>query len=156
MSSPVVYGKVKQEIRNGIAAGRISDPITNEEAKKLEYIQALIREGLRLMPPIASGFPKRVPAAGDTICGQFIPGGTDVYPNLYCLMHNKDVFGDDAEVFRPERFLGKGPDVARMVKTVDFSFGSGRYMCLGKVLAQIELNKIFVEVSMCSYHQGCS
>ncbi|KAI8625610.1 cytochrome P450 [Xylariaceae sp. FL1651] len=146
MSSPVVYAKVKQEIKNGIAVGYISDPITNEEAKNLEYVQALVREGMRLMAPIASGFPKRVPASGDTICGKFIPAGTDVYPNLYCLMRNKDVFGEDAEVFRPERFLGKGPKIARMVRTVDFSFGSGRFLCLGKALAQIELNKIFVQL----------
>lgn len=37
MSSPVIYQKLKQEIRDEIAAGRISNPVTNEEAKSLEY-----------------------------------------------------------------------------------------------------------------------
>jgi cytochrome P450 len=108
-----------------------------------------MREGLRLMLPVNFGFPKRVPAPGDTICGKFIPAGTDVYPNYYSMMRNQDVFGADADVFRPERFLGGGPKVARMLRTVDFGFGHGRFMCLGKNLAQIELNKIFVEVRLC-------
>jgi cytochrome P450 len=148
MSSPVIYRTAKKEIKDGIAAGRISDPITNEEAQNLEYMQAVLKEGLRLMVPVNFGFPKRVPASGDTICGTFVPGGTDVYPNYGSLMRNRDVFGEDADTFRPERFLGGGPNIARMAKTVDFAFGYGRTMCLGKSMALIELNKIFVEVSI--------
>ncbi|KAI8627705.1 cytochrome P450 [Xylariaceae sp. FL1651] len=146
LSSPPVYQRAKQEIKDGIAAGRISNPVTHAEAKNLKYMQAVLLEGLRLMEPVAFGFPKRVPASGDTICGKAIPGGTDVYPNFASMMRNPDVFGSDALVFRPERFLGSGPDVARMVKTVDFAFGYGRYVCLGKGLAQMEMNKIFIEL----------
>ncbi|KAI3332250.1 cytochrome P450 [Xylariaceae sp. AK1471] len=146
MSSPVVYQKTKREVKDGITAGRISEPITNEEAKSLEYMQAVVKEGLRLMVPVNFGFPKRVPASGDTICDKFVPGGTDVYLNYGSLMRNQDVFGEDADVFRPERFLSGGPNIARMVKTVDLAFGYGRYMCLGRPLALMELNKIFVEL----------
>ncbi|KAI1171599.1 cytochrome P450 [Nemania sp. FL0916] len=146
MSAPVVYQKLKKEIRDGIASGSISDPITNDEAKSLEYNQAVIREGMRLISPILFGFPKRVPDAGDTICGTFLPGGTEVHTNYYGMMRNKEVFGKDAEVFRPERFLDDGADVARMTRTVELVFGGGRYMCLGKPFAQIELNKIFVQL----------
>ncbi|KAI0398970.1 cytochrome P450 [Xylaria palmicola] len=146
MSSPIMYQKLKQEIRNGIATGRISSPVTNEEAKSLEYTQAVIREGLRLMAPANFGFPKRVPPEGDTICGVYLPGGTEVYANYHSMMRNKEVFGDDAETFRPERFIGGGPDIAHMIKAVDLIFGGGRYMCLGKIVALLEMNKIFVEL----------
>lgn len=145
-SSPVVYKRIKQEIKEGIAAGRISNPVTSEEAKSLEYTQAAAREGLRMMGPLVFGFPKRVPTEGDTICGVSIPGGTDVYMNFYCMMHRKDVFGDDPKIFRPERFLGDGPNTVRMVKALDQVFGGGRFACLGKGLAVMEQDKIFIEV----------
>ncbi|KAI8946647.1 cytochrome P450 [Xylaria longipes] len=146
MSSPVIYQKVKQEIKDGIAAGRISSPVTNEEAKSLEYMQAVVREGLRIMVPVNFGFPKRVPAPGDTLCGTFLPAGTDVYVNYHSMMRSKEVFGEDADTFRPERFLGSGPSVAHMIKVVDLAFGNGRFICLGKVLAWLEMNKIFIEL----------
>ncbi|KAI3336000.1 cytochrome P450 [Ustulina deusta] len=146
MSSPRVYRTLKQEIRDGIATGRISNPITHDEAKSLEYTQAVVREGLRVMVPINFGFAKRVPESGDTICGKFIPGGTDVYPNYHALMRCKEVFGEDADIFRPERFLDSGSDVAYMSKVVDLAFGGGRWLCLGKLVALLEMNKIFVEL----------
>ncbi|KAH8165108.1 hypothetical protein CIB48_g3138 [Xylaria polymorpha] len=146
MSSPVIYQKLKQEIRDEIAAGRISNPVTNEEAKSLEYMQAVVREGLRIMVPVNFGFPKRVPASGDTICGIFLPAGTDVYVNYHSMMRSQEIFGEDADTFRPERFLGGGPNVAQMIKTIELAFGNGRFMCLGKVLAWLEMNKLFIEL----------
>ncbi|KAI1304835.1 cytochrome P450 [Xylaria venustula] len=146
MSSPRVYWKLKQEIKEAVTSGRISSPVTNEEAKSLEYAKSITREGLRLMLPVNLGFPKRVPDSGDTICGKFMPGGTEVYVNYGALMRCEEVFGKDADSFRPERFLGGGPDVAYMSKVVDLAFGGGRFMCLGKALAEIEINKIFVEL----------
>ncbi|KAJ8133454.1 hypothetical protein O1611_g165 [Lasiodiplodia mahajangana] len=146
MSSPVIYRKMKEEIKDAITRGLISNPATNEEAKSLVYMQAVVREGLRLMAPVNFGFPKRVPASGDTICGTYIPPGTDVYGNYFRMMRSKEVFGNDAEIFRPERFLGDGENVRDMIKVVDLVFGGGRFMCLGKSLAVIELNKIFIEL----------
>ncbi|KAI0478096.1 cytochrome P450 [Xylaria cf. heliscus] len=146
MSSPAIYQRVKQELKAEIAAGRISNPVTNEEAKSLEYMQAVVREGLRITAPINFGFPKQVPESGDTLCGKFLPPGTDVYVNYHSMMRSKEVFGEDADTFRPERFLGDGPNVAHMIKVVEFIFGSGRFMCLGKVVAWLEMNKLFIEL----------
>jgi len=58
-------------------------------------------------------------------------------------------FGEDVDIFRPERWLEADaePDRRRkMEKTVDIIFGSGRWACLGKSIVYIELNKIFFEV----------
>lgn len=63
-------------------------------------------------------------------------------------MHKRSIFGDDAELFRPERWLecdaAKATEMRRVVELV---FGYGRWACAGKSLAFLELNKIFVEVS---------
>ena len=65
------------------------------------------------------------------------------------MLRNKAVFGEDADMFRPERFIECHDEdtKARMFKVIDLSFGHGRWMCLGKALAWMELNKVFVEVS---------
>ncbi|KAJ3569761.1 hypothetical protein NPX13_g5970 [Xylaria arbuscula] len=146
MSTPVAYWRLKQEIRDAISNGRISTPVTSEEAKSLEYAQAVVHEGFRIMVPINSGFPKRVPESGDIICGVPIRGGTDVYTNYESLMRCEEVFGKDPDIFRPERFLGGGPEVAYRLKVLDFAFGGGHFTCLGKTLAILEMNKIFIEL----------
>lgn len=150
MTSPTIYTRAKQEIRTAIQEGRVSSPVTNTEAKALPYMQALLLEGMRIMPPLTLGFPKRVPAGGDTVSGTFLPAGTDIYQNFGAMLRNPAVFGADADVFRPERLLAADNDaetVAYRCKTIDLCFGHGRFGCLGKALAQIEMNKIFVEVS---------
>ncbi|ETS73763.1 hypothetical protein PFICI_14709 [Pestalotiopsis fici W106-1] len=148
MTAPRVYNKLKREIAEGIQNGRISTPIKGDEAKNLPYLQAVISEGLRISTPGTAGFPKRVPPGGEVICGKMLPAGTDVHVNFAALMTSREVFGDDADVFRPERFLEDDEETnTRRRKVVDLNFGFGRWLCLGKVLALLEMNKIFVEVS---------
>ena len=57
------------------------------------------------------------------------------------------VFGQDANVFRPERWLETPePQLQEMERSVELIFGYGRFKCLGRSVALVELNKIFVEV----------
>ncbi|KAI1302524.1 cytochrome P450 [Xylaria venustula] len=147
LSSPQVYKKLQDEITTGIEEGCISSPITNEEARRLPYLQAVINEGLRMIPPAITGFPKKVPAGGDTLCGKFVPEGTDVFVNLWSMLRNEEIFGPDAGVFRPERFLDCNEEKrAELMRNIDLAFGHGRWQCPGKTLAWLELNKIFVEI----------
>jgi cytochrome P450 len=57
------------------------------------------------------------------------------------------IFGNDVELFRPERFM-EADEVRRaeMYRTTELIFGSGRWQCAGKSLAFMELNKVFFEV----------
>lgn len=66
LSSPAVYHKLKQEIAEGIKAGRISQPVTNEQAKAMPYLQAVISESTRMVSPVNNGLAKKVPPGGDT------------------------------------------------------------------------------------------
>ncbi|KAJ8120003.1 hypothetical protein ONZ43_g3176 [Nemania bipapillata] len=147
LSSPQAYQKLQDEITAGIRNGCISSPITNEEAKRLPYLQAVINEGLRMVPPAITGFPKKVPVGGDTLCGKFVPAGTDIFVNLWSMLRNKEVFGHDADIFRPERFLECNEEKkSELLRNIDLAFGHGRWQCPGKTLAWLELNKIFVEI----------
>jgi len=76
MTSPSMQAKVRAEIDDGIKNGTISNPIKDFEARKLTYLQAVIKEALRLWPPVTGLVQKVVPPEGDTVNGVFVPGGT--------------------------------------------------------------------------------
>ncbi|KAI1438062.1 cytochrome P450 [Xylaria sp. CBS 124048] len=147
IATPTAYGRLRAEMKDAIENGRVSSPITAAEARELPYLQAVLFEGLRIRPPGTATFSKEVPPEGDTIHGHFIPGGTSVGPNIPSLMCSKALFGKDADIFRPERFLEV--DLAtrtEMQRNVELVFGYGRWMCAGKVIAWLELNKTLFEL----------
>jgi cytochrome P450 len=76
LTNPMILGKLHAEIDNGIREGRISAPIRDVEARELPYLQACIKEALRLWPPVTGLLQKVTPPEGDTVEGKFIPGGT--------------------------------------------------------------------------------
>lgn len=148
LSNPTAYSRLKSEIATGIREGRISSPITDKEARQLPYLQAVLNEGIRMVPPVMNGFPRQVPPEGDTICGRFIPGGTDIFVDYVGMLKDKSVFGEDAHMFRPERYLeGTKEHRDRLFKTTDLAFSHGKWKCLGQRLAWLQLQKVTVEVS---------
>jgi cytochrome P450 len=106
-----------------------------------------VYEGLRQRPAAPGLYPKAVPPEGDEILGKFIPGGTAIGMNTASLFASKKYFGSDADIFRPERFTeANEDDRLEMERLVELGFGHGRYMCAGKPVAFMELNKVYFEV----------
>ncbi|KAF2147000.1 uncharacterized protein K452DRAFT_314252 [Aplosporella prunicola CBS 121167] len=146
ISNPRVYTRLVREIDDGIRRGIVSSPIAEEEAKRLPYLQAVIKEGLRRFPPITQLRERMVPPEGDWYDGKFIPPGTYVGLNAWGLQLDP-VFGSDPEVFRPERWLVDDPErLRRMGQVQELIFGHGTTRCLGIPIAMMNLNKIFVEL----------
>lgn len=144
ITHPNVYNKLQAELDRAA----LSEPIIREsEARALPYLQACIKEGLRVFPPVTALATKTVPESGDRLRGQFIPGGTNIVYSAWDFYKNHEVFGEDAEVFRPERWLeATGDRLSRMQQTLDLVFGYGKYGCLGKPVALLEINKFIAEV----------
>lgn len=145
ITNPHIYTSLRAEIDTFLAAGRISSPVIRDaEAKEMPYLQACIKEGLRIWPPLTGLMTKLVPPGGDTFNGQFIPGGTEISYSAWGVHHDKRVYGEDADVYRPERWLvevtGK-EKLGAMERSVEMVFGSGRYGCLGKSVALVELKR---------------
>jgi len=137
---------MQAEIDSGISDGRISSPITDAEARKLPFLQACIKEGFRYWPPI-TGIMPHISQRDGVIGGIHIPAGTNVAWSARAVMRNKDMFGADAEMFNPHRWLKVSPEkLLAMENTVDLCFGQGRWGCLGRPIAMLELNKMVVEV----------
>ena len=143
VTNPHVQSKLLEEISHA----PISSPIKDIEARKLPYLQAVIKEGLRIFPPVTGIMFKQVPPGGDTLNGIYIPEKTNIGWSSFGLMRNEKVWGKDAKVFRPERWMEGSPEEIRKKEIYsEMVFGYGKYQCLGKNVANMELNKIFVEV----------
>ncbi|KAL9614526.1 MAG: hypothetical protein Q9167_000976 [Letrouitia subvulpina] len=146
ISNPTVYQKLQAELdaaaRKHLLTGHY---VKDSEARDLPYMQACIKEGLRVFPPSVGLMQKTVPKEGDTFNGKFIPGGTNIGYCAWGLHRSKEVFGKDAETFRPERWIHvTGDRLLEMNRVVDLIFGSGKYACLGKPIVFLELRKIIV------------
>jgi cytochrome P450 len=156
-TSPPVLDRVLAEVRAGIKAEKISRPVIKDsEARQLPYLQACIKESFRLAPPVTGLLAKMVPEGGVDIdvdgVKKFAPGGTQIGWNSWGMMRNAKIFGPDLEVYRPERWLAADRSqaekdrISNMTDTVTLAFGYGRFGCLGRGIATMELNKAIIEV----------
>ena len=158
-TSPTIQERLLAEVQSARDVGMLSRPVIKDaEARRLPYLQACIKEGLRIYPPVTGLMAKMVPEGGARIevngVEKFAPTGTQVGWNSWGMMHDTAVFGEDAEIFRPERWLQINSSdeekqrVVRMTETVSLCFGYGRFGCLGRGVATMELNKAVLEVSV--------
>lgn len=81
-----------------------------EEVRDLPYLDACLMEALRIHPPFCLPFERVVPDGGLTICDTFLPAGTLVGMSPYLTNRDKDTFGEDADRWRPGRWLGLSRD----------------------------------------------
>ncbi len=103
---------------------------TRDELNQLELLHCLIKESLRMYPPAASLF-ERVSVATDkeVVLGDYcIPGGTLIDVNVIAIHRNPQIWGNDAEEFKPERFL----DMKHHVAYSYLPFGLGSRRCIGE------------------------
>ncbi|OCT52372.1 pisatin demethylase [Cladophialophora carrionii] len=148
LTNPAVYVKLRTEIDAAVADGQITFPVVKySEAQRLPYLQACIKEGLRVWQPLNGIGTKLSPPEEIEICGVRIPPHTQVAISQHMMMKRRDLFGDDAAIFRPERWVENDPEtLKRMERVWELSFAAGRFTCLGKGIALMELNKVFVEL----------
>lgn len=100
-----IYTKLKQELDEAAAAGKLSEMPQWNEVQTLPYFQACLKEAMRVRPAVGLNITRLVPPEGAEINGQRFPGGTRVALNGWVLHRNADVFGQDAKVYRPERWI---------------------------------------------------
>jgi cytochrome P450 len=145
ITNPLVYARLKEELHLAAARELISSPATELEIKQLPYLQACIKEGLRVYPPVVALRDRLVPEGGDTLRGTFVPGGTNIGLNLPAALRD-EVFGSDPAVFRPERWLDADAEqLQRMERVHELVFNYGFTRCLGVRLATTMIGKFFVE-----------
>lgn len=133
---------VQQRVAREIVDSSGSGPLAYDEAARLRLTQASVREAQRLHPVIGMALPRRVPSGGMAVHGLAIPPGTTVGCNPVSLHRSLDIFGDDAEVFRPERWLGDDEEKTRAMERYNLIWGGGARTCPGRHLAEMLVSKI--------------
>ncbi|KIW17638.1 hypothetical protein PV08_04833 [Exophiala spinifera] len=111
-----------------------------KDLTRLPYLNAVVRETLRLYSPLPAFEPRQSPI--DTIIdGYEIPAGTVVGMSPFCLHRDETVFPSPLH-FNPERWL---TDSGALVPEADlrnryfWAFSSGARMCIGMHLANAEM-----------------
>ncbi|KAE8393372.1 hypothetical protein ETB97_003618 [Aspergillus alliaceus] len=140
-----VYNRLREELRG---AG-LSTPAQWKEIRSLTYLDAVMREAMRIHPGIGLLIERVVPKGGFMLPdGRFVPEGTIVGMNPWVINRNESVFGAEPDSFKPERWLpveGETDEAyqARFskMKGTDFTFGAGTRACLGKHISRLESYK---------------
>lgn len=149
LKNTTVLRKLQQELDNA----NLSHSITYSSASKLPYLDAIIRESCRVHPAIGLLLERVVPESGIELPdGTFLPFGTKVGMNSWVVHQDKNVFGQDAAIFNPDRWLRRDEDeetfqerVANM-KRCNLTFGAGKRYCLGKYMAFLETYKLIASL----------
>ena len=131
-------------------ASTLSMPVTWKESQQLPYLDACMKESLRLHPAVGLGLERIVPAGGLTLTdGTAIRPGTVVGMNAWVIHRNKSIFGPDADTYNPDRWLRQPHESAEAfadrfntMRRCDLTFGQGERVCLGRNISMIEIYKV--------------
>ena len=134
LKQPEVLAKAQAEA-DAILGTDTSVLPTFDQVRKLGYISQILKETLRLWPT-APGFTRR-PLKDDLLAGTWPIAPTDVIRVITPLLHRDPaVWGDDVDVFRPERFA---PELeAKLPPNAYKPFGTGQRACIGRQFAMHE------------------
>ena len=135
LSSP----QVEERLRSELDAVVGNEPFSAAHLSRLEYLDATIKESLRIRPIMPAG-GGRVLQQPVEIGGYVIPAGVILINGIYLLHRRADLY-PDPEAFRPERFLGKRIDPYEWTP-----FGGGVRRCLGMAFALFEMKVVVATV----------
>ncbi|KAK0717508.1 cytochrome protein [Lasiosphaeria miniovina] len=157
LKNPRVWQRLRAELAAaGLTAGGGGGVATYRDVRSVAYVDAVVREAVRMLPGVSLPIERYVPAGGVRLRdGSFVPEGAILGFNPYVLGRNREVWGVDAAEFRPERWLrgdGEAADAfaARLqaMNNADLSFGGGSRSCLGKHMGLMQVYKVVATLAL--------
>ena len=146
LQTPNVLSALLREITSFEEKGLLSVPIARyDETAGMPYFMACVYETLRLSPSVSMILPRYAPKGGLWIGNTWISEKTEIAANPYVIHRNTQIFGPDAEHFRPTRWL-EDPERSRLMLKYFFAFGFGSRKCLGRDIAMFESQKFCIQV----------
>ncbi|XP_060214185.1 cytochrome P450 78A5-like [Lycium barbarum] len=126
-----IQEKAQEEIDSCVGHNR---QVQDSDVQNLPYLQAIVKEVLRLHPPGPLLSWARLAIHDTHVDKRFIPAGTTAMVNMWAITHDPTIW-EDPWAFKPERFTDKEGDVSIMGSDLRLApFGSGRRVCPGRVL----------------------
>ncbi|KAH6362247.1 hypothetical protein HBI34_179110 [Parastagonospora nodorum] len=139
----LAYPNTFDRLYKELLAAKTSRPFPSySEVRELPYLEACVQEAIRVHPPFALPLERVVPDGGMTVLGYFLPGGTVIGGSPYVVNRDTSMFGEDAEFWRPERWLGGDAAHKRSLEASMLTFGAGRRICLGRHVGILEIKKL--------------
>ncbi|KAJ6495089.1 cytochrome P450 [Mycena sanguinolenta] len=159
-SHPEVQDKLRTEIVEA-SAGEENGHLTHDKVVELRYLDCVVRETLRLYPPVAPGVmretvaPAILPLArpitatdGSNLTSVPVPKGTQIVIAIAKANSNPDIWGADAREFKPERWVnGRAESTDMKMPGVwggTMTFLGGKRSCIGFKFSELEM-----KVSLC-------
>ncbi|XP_057518891.1 cytochrome P450 78A5-like [Amaranthus tricolor] len=125
---PDIQAKAQSEIDTILG----TDPVTDSDLPKLPYLQAIIKETLRVHPPGPLLSWARLSIHDTQVGPHFIPAGTTAMVNMWAITHDEKIWPNPNE-FKPERFMEENvPIMGSDLRLAPF--GAGRRVCPGKAM----------------------
>lgn len=126
-----IQTKLREEIRAAFPQG-LPENVSFEQIEGLKYLRSVTSEVLRVHPPV--GMTARHAAEDTTLGGQFMPKGCHIVIVPWAINRSKELWGEDAVVFRPERW-----EEGQVESNYSFmTFLAGPRGCIGNVFAKVE------------------
>ncbi|KAI9694401.1 MAG: hypothetical protein M1822_000017 [Bathelium mastoideum] len=135
LHNPHVISKLQDELDKALP----SDDVPRfEQVRDLPYVDAVIKETMRIHSTSSLGLPRVVPPGpGVEIAGHHFAQGNVVSVPAYTIHHSKEIWGADANEFRPERW--EEVRLTDKQKTAFIPFSYGPRACVGRNVAEMEL-----------------
>ncbi|KAI4234438.1 MAG: hypothetical protein L6R40_006757 [Gallowayella cf. fulva] len=149
---PQVWSRLQKEVQALETPLGEERPIF-EELKDMKYLRAVLNESLRLHPVVPANSRQAVtdttlPVGGgeDGKSPVFVPKGTLVAYCIYAMHRRRDLFGEDANDFNPDRWLDDGEKKGLRVGWEYLPFNGGPRICIGQQFALTEASYITVRL----------
>lgn len=130
MNNLEVMAKAQKELSNVVGLTHI---VEERHVPRLKYLEAVIKETLRLHPPVPFLLP-RSPSIPSTVGGYTIPKDTCVFINAWSI-HRDPTIWENPMKFKPERFLEENWNVSGN-QCQYLPFGWGRRICAGRAIGE--------------------
>ena len=132
---PEIQSKAQSEIDSMVGHGR---SVSDSDIPKLPYLQATVKETLRVHPPGPLLSWARLAIHDVQIGDNLIPAGITAIVNMWAITHDDKIWSEP-EKFEPERFIEQ--EVGIMGSDLRLApFGSGRRVCSGKAMGLATVN----------------
>ncbi|KAJ2968651.1 hypothetical protein NUW58_g10177 [Xylaria curta] len=146
LKHPRCMRALRSEIASFQERGLLSTPFGFKETQQMPYLQAVIKEALRIHPATCLPMERVVPEGGATISGRFFPANTIVGINSWVAHRNTQIFGADADEFNPERWLISDKDKLAAMNRQWIPFGMGSRTCIGRHISTLEISKLIPRI----------
>lgn len=87
-----------------------------------------MKEAMRCHPGVSYPLERLVPEGGTELCGVKLRAATVVGINPVVVHHNTDIYGSDAAIFRPERWLEADPERLKFMDRTLLTVSSGTWL----------------------------